>query len=76
MTNKEFKAAVSLAVAETLEQVRPEVIAYTLKKAAEAVSLSYSTLRDAAYRGEFRTVMRCSKRMVLREELIRWLSDK
>lgn len=74
--DKETRAIIDHAVAATLERVRPEVLAYTLKKAAEAVSLPYSTLRDAAYRGEFRTVMRCSKRMVLREELIRWLSDK
>lgn len=67
------------AVAEALDRLtdfQPNRIAYTIREAAELVGLPRSTLDDARSRGEFRAVKRCSKWLVTRTELLRWLDDR
>lgn len=64
------------AVAQTLAQLNaPERIAYTIDQAAEAIGLPRNTLRDRVSSGELRAVKRCGKWLILRADLLRWLSD-
>jgi len=64
------------AVAQTLAAL-PKVdrIAYTIDQAAEAIGLPRNTVRDRVSSGELRAVKRCGKWLILREDLLRWLSD-
>jgi len=64
------------AVAQTLAAL-PKIdrIAYTIDQAAEAIGLPRNTVRDRVSSGELRAVKRCGKWLILREDLLRWLSD-
>lgn len=63
-------------VLRRLERLPNERLSYTMREAAEVVGLPRSTLDDARSRGEFKAVKRCSRWMVTRAELLRWLSDQ
>ena len=64
------------AVAQTLAALpKNDRIAYTIDQAAEAIGLPRNTVRDRVSSGELRAVKRCGKWLILREDLLRWLSD-
>ncbi len=50
-------------------------LAYTIAEAAAAIGLPRSTLRDHVSSGELKASKRCGKWLILREDLIRWISE-
>lgn len=64
------------AVAQTLAALpKSDRIAFTIDQAAEAIGLPRNTVRDRVSSGEIRAVKRCGKWLILRADLLQWLSD-
>lgn len=51
-------------------------LAYSLVEAAALLGIERRTLHDALARREFKAVKRCGRWMILRSELVRWLSEQ
>ena len=67
-----IRAAVARTLAELPDQHR---IAYPIAEAAAAIGVPASTLRDRVSSGELPAVKRCGRWLILRADLLRWLSE-
>lgn len=76
MTETELAALVRSIVAQSIAELHPERIAYTIDQAAEAIGIPRNTLRDRVSSGELPAVRRCGRWLIRRDDLLRWLSDR